>query len=76
MKFEFMRHFDLKCLIDIALIVSEGPSVFREWNLVFVSVDQLCPNRGPVEGFVRPSLGFRCSISGLHTENMSLFWSS
>jgi len=25
--------------------------------------DQLCPTRGPGEGFVRPSLGFRCSSS-------------
>jgi len=26
---------------------------------------QLCPTRGPVEGFVRPSLGFCCSKSTL-----------
>jgi len=29
---------------------------------------------GPVEGFVRPSLGFRCSKSILHTHSLSLFW--
>jgi len=29
---------------------------------------------GPVEGFVLPSLGFRCSKSVLHTDNQSLFW--
>jgi len=29
-------------------------------------LDQLCPGHGPVEGFVRPSLGFRCSKSTLH----------
>jgi len=31
---------------------------------------QLCPTRGPVEGFVRPSLGFRCGISSRHTDNL------
>jgi len=35
---------------------------------------QLCPTRGPVEGFVRPSLGFSCSESILHIDNLSLFW--
>jgi len=34
---------------------------------------QFCPTRGPGEGFVRPSLGFRCSTSSLHTDNLSLF---
>ena len=29
---------------------------------------------GPVEGFVRPSLGFRCSKSKLPFDNLSLFW--
>jgi len=29
---------------------------------------------GPVEGFVRPSRGLRCSKSILHTDNLSLFW--
>jgi len=29
---------------------------------------------GPVEGFVRPSLGVRCSKSILCTDNLSLFW--
>jgi len=29
---------------------------------------------GPVEGFVWPSLGFRCSKNILHTDNVSLFW--
>ena len=41
---------------------------------------QLCPARGPraacslVEGFVRPSVGFRCSIGSLNTGNRFLFW--
>jgi len=39
-----------------------------------VNFTQLCPTRGPVEGFVRPSLGFRCSKSIPHTDNLSLFW--
>jgi len=30
--------------------------------------------RMPGEGFVRSSLGFRCSKSILHTDNLSLFW--
>jgi len=32
---------------------------------LFISyaIDQLCQTRGPGEGFVRPSLGFRCSNS-------------
>jgi len=40
---------------------------------------QQCPTRGlrsacdPVEGFVRPSWGFRRSKSILH-DNLSLFW--
>jgi len=28
---------------------------------------------GPVEGFVRPSLGLRCSKSMLYPDNLSLF---
>jgi len=32
------------------------------------------PACGPVEGFVRPSLGFGCSRSIPHTDNLSLFW--
>jgi len=27
----------------------------------------------PIEGFVRPSLGFRCSKNILHPDNLSLF---
>jgi len=29
---------------------------------------------GAVQGFVRFSSGFRCSISSLHTDILSLFW--
>jgi len=42
-----------------------------------MGLEQLCSTRGmrvaccPVEGFVRPSLGFRCSKSILHTDNLS-----
>ena len=39
-------------------------------------LDQLCSTRGPVKGFMRPSLGFRCSKSILHTDNLSVFWLS
>ena len=50
---------------------------FRHWNFtIFVDLSQLCPTRGPVEGFVRPSSGVRCSKSVLHTDNLSLFWVS
>jgi len=44
------------------------------------NLDQLCPTHspqaacGPGKGFVRPSLGFRCGKSILHTANLSLFW--
>jgi len=38
-----------------------------------VALNQLCPTRGPVEGFVRPSLGLRCSKSIPHTDNLSYF---
>jgi len=31
------------------------------------------PACDPVEGFMRPSLGFRYNISGLHTDNLSFF---
>jgi len=31
-------------------------------------------NRGPIEAFVRPSWGFHCRKSILHTDNVSLFW--
>jgi len=31
---------------------------------------------GPVEGFVRPSLGFHCSKSTLDTDSLSFFWQS
>ena len=30
---------------------------------IWFCLDQLCPTRGPVEGFMRPSLGFGCSKS-------------
>jgi len=41
--------------------------------IVYLSaIEQLCPTGGPVEGFVRPSLGFRCSISSLHTDSLSI----
>jgi len=29
---------------------------------------------GPLEDFVHPSLGFRCSKSIIHTGNLFLFW--
>jgi len=44
------------------------------------ALNQLCPTRGPwaacgpVEGFMRPSLGFCCSKSTLYTDNLSFFW--
>jgi len=31
---------------------------------------------GPVEGFVGTGLGFCCSTSSLHTDNLPLFWQS
>jgi len=43
-------------------------------NWRYYSLVQLCPTRGPVEGFVRPSLSFGCSERILHTDNQSLFW--
>jgi len=39
----------------------------------FKTLQQLRPARGPVEGFVRLSLGFHCSISILNTDNLSYF---
>jgi len=36
-------------------------------------MSNLRPACSPVEVFVRPSLGFRCSKSILHTDNLSLF---
>jgi len=53
---------------------------YRYFRLVAIALDQLCPTRGPraawdpVNGFVRPSLGFRCSKSILRTDNLSLLW--
>ena len=44
---------------------------------IWVCLFQLCPTRGPVEGCVQPSLGIRCSISNVHSDNLSLCrWSS
>jgi len=43
-------------------------------------LEQLCPTRGsraaygPGEGFARPGLGFRCSKSILHTDNLSPYF--
>jgi len=37
-----------------------------------ICLDQQCPTRGPVEGFVRPGLGFCCSKSIQYTDNLSL----
>jgi len=48
--------------------------VAQQKRLRSPALEQLCPTRGPVEGFVRPGLGFRCSVSSLHTDNLSLFW--
>jgi len=42
-------------------------------NELFVTLEQLCPTRGPVEGFVRSSSGVLCSTNILHTDNPSLF---
>jgi len=53
--------------------LKSASSTYR-WN--FKGLNQLCPTRGPVEGFVRPSLGVRCSKSILHTDNLSLIWYS
>jgi len=45
-----------------------------------IYLNQRCPTSspwaacGPGECFVRPSLGFCCSRSILHTDNFSLFW--
>jgi len=47
-----------------------------------IALNQLCPTRGPraacgpVKGFVRLSLGFRCSQSILYSDNLFLFWQS
>ena len=38
-----------------------------------MSLEQLCPTCGPVEGFVRPSLGFLCSKSIPYTDNCPYF---
>jgi len=38
-------------------------------RLCTVALDQPCPTRGPVEGFVRPNSGFIP-----HNDNLSLFW--
>jgi len=50
--------------LDIGYLSSLGSS--------FV-IEQLRPTHGPVEGFLRPSLGFCCSKSIPHTDNLSLF---
>jgi len=47
--------------------------VARFLNRKVLMLDQLCPARGPVEGFVRPSLGVLCSENIVHTDNLSLF---
>jgi len=45
-----------------------------------IALKQLCAIRrpraacGPVEGFMRPSLSFRCSKSISYSDNLSLFW--
>jgi len=52
----------------------------QSWRIL--DLDQPCPTRGPwaacrpVEGFVRPSLGFVYSKSILYTDDLSLFWQS
>jgi len=45
--------------------------IAKQFFATNISLDQLCPARGPVEGFVRPSLGFSCNESILHTDNQS-----
>jgi len=46
---------------------------FRASRLQAYGLDQLCPTRGPVEGFERPSLGYRCSKGIQDTDNLSFF---
>jgi len=45
-------------------------SFFEVQNFAFpgtlYDLNQLCPTRGPVEGFVRSNLGFRSNISRLY----------
>jgi len=55
------------------MITTCNPSQNYDNNYIIFPLDQLCPTRGPVEGFVWPSLGVCCSESILHTDNLSLF---
>jgi len=41
----------------------------NNFRIILMCFTHLCPTRGPVEGFVRPSLGFLCSNTG----KLSLF---
>jgi len=51
-----------------------GQAFFLNRFMCLMGLDELCPTRGPGEGFVRPSLGFRCSKSIVHTDNLFLIW--
>jgi len=59
---------------------SVGSVYFASWGNstagALLPLHQLCPTRGPVESFARPSLGFRSGKSILYSDNLSLFWQS
>ena len=47
--------------------LDDGRCILQWW------VSGSCLICSPVEGLVQPRLGFRCSLSSLHTNNLSLF---
>jgi len=59
--------------------INDGAARKTKTSQVNVALDQLCPTSGPraaygpFEGFVRPSLGFRCIKSILHTDTCPCF---
>jgi len=59
---------------DFLLFLVTGIKETSVWKTAFVSdhLDQLCPTRGRVDVFFRPSLGFCCNVSRLHTDNLSI----
>jgi len=52
------------------LVVTFAPKMLESQSK---AQKQPCPTRDPVKGFVQPNLGFRCSKSSLHDDNLSLF---
>jgi len=74
---KYVRHITAALFFRLNHLFYSCVLLFVYFRLAFfhgrLHLTQLCPTRGPEEGFVRHSLGFHCNKSILH-DNLSSFW--